>query len=279
MIVREALELGKKTLTHAGIQNPVLDSQVILSFALKIDKLTLLINPETTLSKEQQDQYNKLLALRCRHIPIAYITGHKEFYGLNFQVNSEVLVPRPETEFAVEEVLKHISNIKEPKVADICCGSGAIAVSIAVHHKTAVVYATDISEACGKVTIKNSKYHGVNERVIFLKGNLLEPLKDSCLDVIVSNPPYIPRKDIESLPADVRHEPVLALDGGIDGLDMYREIIKDAPKYLKPGGSIIFEIGWNQGKDVEEYLTTSGFSKIRVIRDYAGFDRVISAKL
>lgn len=281
MVVQEALILGIKTLNEIDIPNPALDSQLILSFVLEKDRLALLTDRQAKLSKEQQTQYSKLLALRCKHMPIAYITGQKEFYGLKFYVNPEVLVPRPETEFAVEEVLQFIASLETPRVADICCGSGAIGVSIAVNNKNAKVYASDISEACRQVTIKNAKIHDVDDRIFFIQGDLLVPFEKMGIgnfDVIVSNPPYIPSKEIKLLPEDVKQEPKLALDGGLCGLEMYRRIILLAPKQLRPGGKIVFEIGWNQGEAVKALLKASGFENIRVLKDYAGLDRIVSAR-
>lgn len=281
-MLREALLLGKKVLEEADISNPILDSQLILGFVLEKDRLHLLLNPQEKITNEQFTHYEKLLALRCRHVPVAYITGQKEFYGLDFSVKPGVLIPRPETEFVVEQALEAIAPIKKPIVADLCCGSGAIAISIAVNHKGSNIYASDISEIAQEVTLNNAKAQNVQERIFFLRGDLWEPyieLGIGNFDVIVSNPPYIPTQELKTLPEDVKTEPQIALDGGIDGLEIYQRILSSAPQFLKPEGKIVFEIGWNQAKGVKSLLVESGFENIDVFQDYAGFDRVVSATL
>jgi release factor glutamine methyltransferase len=277
--VREALNMGRKQLYEAGVANPALDSQLILSHVLGTNRLKLLVYDEVNLTKEQQEYYARLLAKRCQFVPIAYIIGRKEFYGLNFYIKTGVLIPRPETEFVVEEALKAAGTISNPVIADLCCGSGAISVSIAVNNQKAKIYATEISDIACKVARRNIKAYDVQDRVLLFKGDLWMPLeqrKIKELDIIVSNPPYIPSQELENLPSDVKNEPELALDGGSDGLEFYRRIITNAPKYLKPGGRIILEIGWNQASDVESIFKKNGFKQITVRKDYAGFDRVIT---
>lgn len=279
MNVREALKMGQKKLREAGVANPVLDSQLILSHVLGTDRLKLLVYDEIKLTKEQQECYGTLLAQRCQFVPIAYIIGRKEFYGLNFYVKKGVLIPRPETEFVVEEALKAASKISNPLIADLCSGSGAISVAIAVNSPKATVYATEISDIACEVARKNIFAHGVQDRVLLFQGDLWAPIEEReirGLDIIVSNPPYIPSQDLENLPNDVKNEPQLALDGGTDGLEFYRRIISRAHEFLKAGGSIILEIGWNQALDVKTLMEKEGFKDIQVVKDYAGFDRVVT---
>ncbi len=280
MDIREVLATGKRKLLKAGIDSYSLDAEVILSYVLHTDRLDLFINYDRVLNQKQLSKYDELLELRCQHMPVAYITGEKEFYGIKFYVSPGVLIPRPETEFLVERSLEVISKIKEPKLADICCGSGAIAVAVASNNKCSTVYASDISQIAGCLTKKNATRHNVNERVFFMQGDFWEPFKANKieeLDLIISNPPYIPTSQIKELPPDVSHEPKLALDGGEDGLEAYRHIICDAPVFLKTGGQMILEIGWNQAKTVSNMLKSAGFSDIYIQKDYAGFDRVVSA--
>ena len=219
------------------------------------------------------------MAQRCQFVPIAYIIGRKEFYGLNFYVKKGVLIPRPETEFVVEEALKAASKISNPLIADLCSGSGAISVAIAVNSPKATVYATEISDIACEVARKNIFAHGVQDRVLLFQGDLWAPIEEReirGLDIIVSNPPYIPSKDLKNLPNDVKNEPQLALDGGTDGLEFYRRIISRAHEFLKAGGSIILEIGWNQALEVKTLMEKEGFKDIQVVKDYAGFDRVVT---
>lgn len=282
MIIRDVLIEGKRCLEKCDISNPNLDAEVLMCYLLGIDRSRLFVVIDERISKKDYIKYKKLIDLRSKFVPISYITGKKEFYGLNFFVEPGVLIPRPETEFVVDKCLDFIKKRKSPKVADICCGSGVISVTVAVFNRSTKVFASDISDLAGKLTCKNSKYHNVEERVVFLKGNLFEPYEEANLnnfDIIVSNPPYIATKDLEKLPRDVKEEPKIALDGGIDGLDFYRKIIYDAPKYLKPFGCLVLEIGWNQALQVKDMLKKAGFGDVEVTKDYAGFDRVVSGVL
>lgn len=282
MNVREALNMGQKQLYEAGIANPALDSQLILSHVLGTNRLNLLVYDKVNLTKQQQECYGILLSQRCQFVPIAYIIGRKEFYGLNFYIKTGVLIPRPETEFVVEETLKAAGTISYPVIADLCCGSGAISVAIAVNNNKAKIYAIEISDIACEVARFNINAHDVKDRVSLFKGDLWTPLEERKireLDIIVSNPPYIPSQELKNLPKDVKNEPRLALDGGSDGLEFYHRIVSRAPEFLKPGGRIIFEIGWNQASDVKSILEKSGFKQIKVRKDYAGFDRIITGVL
>jgi release factor glutamine methyltransferase len=277
--VREALMIGRKTLTEAGTANPALDSELILGHVLAKDRLKLLTDDQENLTQQQVECYDNLLALRCQSVPIAYIIGRKEFYGLNFYIKPGVLIPRPETEFVVEETLNVVRSIKNPVIADLCFGSGAISVAIAVNNSGAKVYASDISDIACEVAKTNIKAHRVEDRVLLFSGDLWTPFETRKIrdfDVVVSNPPYIPTGELCTLPKDIKNEPQIALNGGTDGLEFYRRIVSKAPEFLKPGGRVIFEIGWNQAGDVEIILKKTGFRDIKVIKDYAGFDRVIS---
>lgn len=280
MNVREALDIARKRLIEAGVGNPALDAEILLAHTLSVDRLRLLVNDGEKLSDEDMKCFVRLLDLRCGHMPVAYITGHREFFGLDISVGPGVLIPRPETEFAVEESLRAIEGVQNPCLADLCCGSGAIAVAMAVNHPDAIVYASDISEIAGKYTKENAQKHHVENRIFFIKGDLWHPFEEKNIgqfDLIVSNPPYIPEDEMGNLPEDVKKEPEIALNGGIDGLDYYKRIISKAPQFLKSGGHIVLEIGWNQAAAVQNLLKASGFKEIHVIKDYAGYDRVVSA--
>ena len=192
MDIREVLATGKRKLLKAGIDSYSLDAEVILSYVLHTDRLDLFINYDRVLNQKQLSKYDELLKLRCQHMPVAYITGEKEFYGIKFLCRPGIYT-KAETEFLVERSLEVISKIKEPKIADICCGSGAIAVAIAYNNKYSSVYASDISQIAGCLTKKNAARHNVNERVFFMQGDFWEPFKANQieeLDLIVSNPLY-----------------------------------------------------------------------------------------
>ncbi|TYP58756.1 peptide chain release factor N(5)-glutamine methyltransferase [Thermosediminibacter litoriperuensis] len=282
MNLTEALSYGRKRLSAVGVDSPSLDAEVILAHVLGVRRIDLFIHPERRLSAEEIRTYRALVEKRCSRVPVAYITGHKEFFTLDFQVKEGVLIPRPETEFLVEEVLLRISGVAGPKVAELCCGSGAVAVSVAFFNKSAVVYASDISETAGEVTLMNAAKYGVEDRVRFLKGDLWEPFEAEGLrgfDVVAANPPYIPSGEIENLPRDVKYEPEVALDGGPDGLEFFRRIIAGVPRFLKPGGSIVLEFGKDQAGQIADLLRREGFGGIKILKDYAGFERVIAASL
>ncbi|ADL08786.1 peptide chain release factor N(5)-glutamine methyltransferase [Thermosediminibacter oceani] len=282
MNVKEALDYGRKRLTTAGVESPSLDAEVILANVLGVRRIDLFIHPERRLCAEEIRTYRALVEKRSSRVPVAYITGSKEFFTLDFHVREGVLIPRPETEFLVEEILRRISWVTKPKVVELCCGSGAVAVSVAFFKKDAVVYASDISETAGDVTLLNAVKHGVEDRVLFLKGDLWEPFEAEGLgdfDVVAANPPYIPSGEIENLPEDVKYEPRVALDGGPDGLKFYRRIIAGAPRFLKPGGSIVLEFGKDQAGQIADLLKRAGFGGIKILKDYAGLERVIAASL
>jgi len=279
MKVREVLSMARKRLAGEDIENPGLDAELLLAHVLSADRLGLLVN-DGEIPDEHVECFERMLDLRCRHMPVAYITGRREFFGLDVCVGPGVLIPRPETEFAVEESLRAIKDVKKPESADLCCGSGAIAVALAVNRSDVTVFASDISDAAEKYTKQNTRKHHVNDRVFFLKGNLWQPFEEKNagpFDLVVSNPPYIPEEEMSGLPEDVKNEPEIALNGGKGGLDYYKRIISKAQQFVKPGGHVVLEIGWNQAADVGDLLTANGFDRTRVIKDYAGFDRVVSA--
>lgn len=210
--------------------------------------------------------------------PLQYILGEAEFFGMIFKVGHGVLVPRPETEIIIEELLR---RVKPPgagvEILDLCTGSGCLAVAAKKSLKDAVVMATDISETALEYSRLNAAAH-VSGDIKFYQGKLFEPVRGKQFDVIMSNPPYIKSSDIETLMPDVRDfEPRMALDGGADGLDYYRLIISDAPEYLRPGGSMILELGIGQADDVSTMAKASGFENIKIIEDINGIKRVIAA--
>jgi len=280
--VREALSWAKRQLSQSGIENPILDAEVILCHVMEWDRLRLYMELGRELTQDQKSEYERLIGFRLQHMPVAYIVGKKEFYGIELTVGPGVLIPRPETELLVEKTLEAIRTLEKPRLADIGCGSGAISVALSVNNERAVIYASDISEVAEKYTRINIEKHQVGGRVFFVRGDIWQPFEElgiKDLDVVVSNPPYIPSQELADLPEDVKQEPKLALDGGFGGFEFYEKIIKKAPEFLKAGGLIAFEIGWNQVEWVKKLLTAAGFIKIEVIKDYAGFDRVVMAVL
>ena len=275
----ELIKSGKQRIEEFCIDTPQLDAEVILSHILNKDRMYLYLNREVIIDEAIVNEFNKLIDRRCGSEPMAYITGTKEFMGLDFNVKPGVLIPRGDTEILVDAIIKRIKIVKNPVVVDIGCGSGAIAISIAKYDKNAVVYALDIMDTPLEVAKFNAINNGVGERVNVIKSDILNSLHkryENSIDVIVSNPPYIEENVIPTLMMDVKNfEPLPALLGGKDGLDFYRKITKESIKFLRNNGLIAYEIGYNQREEVVSILRAHGFYNIECIKDLGGNDRVV----
>lgn len=285
MIYSELYREGVDCLTHADISEAALDARLLLEYICKTDRNTLLAHPDKEVSQTEEVLYRNLIDKRSKHIPLQYLTGSQEFMGLEFTVNEDVLIPRMDTEFLVEEVLRYAQD--GMRVLDICTGSGCILLSIMNYKNNITGVGCDISEAALAIAKENGRKLGHN--AVFLKGDLLNALKsdsEECIkdipdqyDIVVSNPPYISEDECSKLMPEVKdHEPYIALCGGIDGLDFYRSIAKDARKVLANYGMIFFEIGYDQEETVPQILTDEGYSEVRCLRDYSGNPRVVMAK-
>ena len=229
------------------------------------------------ISSEKELEIMQAVQKRIKHIPLAYIFGKTNFYGYDFKVNENVLIPRLDTEVLVEKIVEDVKNQnKQVSVLDIGTGSGAIIIAIQ-KETNSKCYAVDISKKALEIAKENAKIN--NAEIEFIESDLFENIKDLKVDYIVSNPPYIETEVVEGLePEVVSNEPKLALDGGEDGLDFYRKIIKDAKQHLNNNGKLYFEIGYNQGKSVSD-LMKEDFENIEVIKDYGGNDRVVRGVL
>lgn len=274
-IVRDLLNLSAKYLEQQGCANPRLDAELLLGHVLKKDRLYLYINLDRPLETYELDAYRRLIGLRGRRIPVSYLTGSREFYSNEYHVTEDVLVPRPETEILVEHGIALIEEVDAPQVLELGTGSGVIAISIALSVPQSQVVAVDISQAALGVAQKNADRLGVIDRLSFLRSDMFANIPDQKFDLICSNPPYIPSEDLKNLGEEVKQEPQLALDGGTDGLDFYRILTKEAPNYLKQGGSLILEIGYDQGEAVTNLGLENGFQECQIIKDYADKDRVV----
>lgn len=277
MLVREALAQAAFQLENHGVESPRLDAELLLAHVLNMNRAALFAWPERRLTLKELTRYRDLVARRAAREPLAYILGYREFFGLDFEVGPDVLIPRPETELLVEQALRLARVRPNPvRIADVGAGSGAIAVALAVHLPEAIVFALDRSPAALAVTARNAGRHGVSERVHLRLGDLLEPLSET-LDLIVANLPYVTTAEWETLPPEIRdHEPRSALDGGPDGLSFIRRLLETAAPHLRPDGAILVEIGAGQGQSVLD-LAARHFPQARVelVRDYAGLDRVV----
>jgi len=277
MQLRVALAQAAAVLEKANIEEARLDAEILLAHALGITRAQLHAHPQGQLSSAELANYRQLIERRARHEPVAYIVGHQEFYGLDLLVDSRVLIPRPETELLVEKAIE--TSQRQSVVTDVGTGSGAIAVSLAIHLPQVLVYATDASAGALEVAARNCRRHGVEDRVHLLQGHLLEPLPEP-VDLIAANLPYVSQAEWAQLPPEINcYEPREALDGGLDGLDHIRRLLARAGEYLRPQGAILLEIGATQGEAVIT-LARCHFpaARVEIARDYAGLDRVVMVK-
>jgi release factor glutamine methyltransferase len=279
--VGRVLRFATEDFQGRGVESPRLEAELLLGSVLGLDRVGLLIQSARPLTEDELKRYRKSIQRRREGEPVAYILGKREFFGMNFTVDRHVLVPRPETELLVEEALRRTEH--RPlygRALDLCTGSGCIAISFASMRKTWQTFGADISPEALRVARDNALHLGAVWNLSFHEGDLFEAVaSDAKFELVVSNPPYIERAALSSLPADVRDfEPTIALDGGPDGLDFYRRLAEQAPAHLVPGGVLALEIGSDQASAVQSLLEQRGFFDLRVQQDFAGHDRVISGK-
>ena len=272
MTIREALRAAKARLAAAGVPNADYDAAQMLAHVLGEDALMMRLRADRTLIPAQQAAYEAMLERREAREPMQYILGSVGFMGLEFHVEPAVLVPRPDTEILCEEALARIRP--GMRVLDIGTGSGALAVSIAHHAPECHVTAVDVSDAALAVASGNARANGAAVR--FVKSDLLAALAGEVFDVIVSNPPYISRQEMDALMPETRREPALALFGGEDGLDFYRRICREAPAQLREGGCLLLEIGWRQREAVSA-LVREAVGEPFALKDYGDNWRVVGA--
>lgn len=271
-------------LSKKGINTARLDAELMLAYLLKTDRTRLYMNFDQPLNKDELTNFKKLLERRAKHEPLQYITGCQEFWSLPFRVSPSVLIPRPETELLVEEGIRELGkNFPEDEsieILDIGTGSGALAAALASEIKGAKVTGVDISHEAAKIARENIEANNLSPSVSILEGDLFEPVKDKNFHLIVSNPPYIPHGDLESLQPEVAgFEPLSALDGGGDGLDYYRRIIPESLRHLIPGGWLMLEHGIGQsGEIISIFKERDAFTDIESINDLAGIDRVVKGR-
>lgn len=276
MNYREAFETGKGTLVAAGIEEAELDARLLLEEICGTDRNTLLVYGGREVTEEERAQYKEMLEKRSAHIPLQQIIGRQSFMGLDFYVDENVLIPRQDTELLVEEALQELHD--GMRILDLCTGSGCILLSLLKYSNDCEGIGADISEDALKVAERNRVQLGL-ENAAFVKSDLFEAVEGK-FDMLVSNPPYICSDVIDTLMPEVReHEPRLALDGSADGLRFYRRILADCGAYLKPGGMLFFEIGYDQGEAVKRLMEENGFLEVEVKKDYGGLDRVVLGTL
>ena len=275
MIVKDSLTRSRRLLALNGIEEASLEGELLLRQALRLNRVQFYQNLEHKLKTEEQQLLDRLIERRLKGEPLAYIRGYREFYGLDFYVNHDVLIPRPETEHLVERVIELVGRHKSPLIADTGTGSGAIAVSLALKLPQAKIYATDISPAALKTAALNCRRYGVSDRITLLEGDLLKPLPQA-VDFIAANLPYVRQSEIDC----ACFEPLLALDGGTDGLEKINKLCRQAADKLLPGGCLLLEIGQGQREAVTALL--GGLfpdARIEVTPDLSGIDRIVSMSL
>ena len=280
--IKELIQCTTDYLAKHNIPSPRLDVEVLLAYVLKKERIFLYLNWDIILKEHTLDIFRKLVLKRSKHTPVAYLTGHKEFMSIDFEVDEKVLIPRPETETLVEATLKkmELQPNREWVAIDMGTGCGNIAVTLAKNQNIRI-YASDISEYALSVSMRNAKNSRVEKSIRFLCGDLFKAFNglnlDKKIDFIVSNPPYVSSADFEKLPIDIKQfEPRIALDGGSRGMDFYPELIKGAEGFLKPHGFLIMEIGYGQVEEIKKLVSLNkAFLEPKIVMDYGGIERVV----
>ena len=274
MKYQECYMEGRTALQQAGIAEADLDARLLLEYICGTNRNDLLVHGDREVEAEKLTAYRTTIAKRSERIPLQHITGAQDFMGLEFRVNEHVLIPRQDTEILVEEVMRDIQD--NSRILDMCTGSGCILISLLHYSNWCEGVCVDISKEALEVAAANGEaLLTIEKRPTWLESNLFEAVEGK-FDIIVSNPPYIRTEVIDTLMPEVRiHEPIRALDGTEDGLFFYRKIVLEAPGYLHKEGRLYFEIGHDQAEEVSKLMEKAGFSDIRVVKDYAGLDRVV----
>ncbi len=276
MTVQEAIQFGAAAL--AAVPDPRIDAELLLCDIMQMKRLLLLIHAAQEMTPEQERRYRDILKLRAARQPLQYILGAQVFYGYDILVDERVLIPRPETEILCELALISMEKYPKPCVADLCTGSGAIAVTLKRNRPDAEVWATELSPEAIRLAQENARHNCVELELC--QGDLLSPLKGHTFDFIVSNPPYIKTSELDTLQPEVLREPRLALDGGADGLHFYRRLADEAWEYLNRNGKIFLEFGDGQAEDVAAIFTAAcHYQDISIHRDLFGRLRVLEAAL
>ena len=271
---RALLKATASAFRDAGIPDPEVDAALLLSHVTGQPPLSLRLDMTTVLSDDVLTRFDALVSRRMTRQHLQYLLHTQPFLGRDFYVDERVLIPRPETELLAERAIAALREHPHPIALDLCCGSGALAVSMSLEVPGAQVHAADLSPDALAVTAKNAELLGAS--VTLHQGDLFAAVPENAFDVIVSNPPYIPSADCLTLQEEVRREPMMALDGGTDGLDFYRRIASDAPNFLRPGGVLLLEVGFDQAEAVMALL--ADFADVQAHEDYQHIPRMIEAR-
>ena len=287
--IGELIENGKITLKKNNVEDAEIKANMLLQYILKMNKIELLINKDLEVSKKNIEKFNIYITEVSKGMPVQYLTNKQEFMKLNFYVDKNVLIPQPDTEILVEEALIKVQEIENQqkethsksesiKILDLCTGTGAIGISLYKYGKNVEIYASDISKKAIEIAKRNAIANNAN--IEFILSDMFEQISMCDFDIIVSNPPYIKTDVIKKLSKEVQNEPHIALDGGNDGLNFYKIICSEAYKYVKNGGYIMVEIGYDQKDEVMELFNkTRHYKEIQSIQDLGGNNRVVKAKV
>ena len=274
MTIKQAITKGMIMLKSNNVESPKLKARLLLQYVLDYPRHYIIVYDNKEIDKQQQWQYFVNIEKLTKGIPLQHITHRQEFMKMDFFVDENVLIPRPDTEILVEEVIKIAQKYNSPRILDLCTGSGAIAISLKKFVPNADITAVDISEKALEIAQKNAEK--LEAKINFVKSNLFDKLDNKKFDIIVSNPPYIRKDEIKKLSEEVQKEPKIALDGGEDGLDFYRIIAEQAINYLKTGSFLCFEIGYNQKNDVIKIIEDEqNYKNTYCKKDLYGNDRII----
>jgi release factor glutamine methyltransferase len=274
--IKSALTEGAAGLKTAGVDDPRNQANLLLMHVLDRDRTFLLAHPEENLSTKQFDQYRALVNRRAEGYPLQYLTGRQAFFQLDFEVTPDVLIPRPETELIVEVGIEILKDKAAPFFADLGTGSGAIAISLLQELPGASAIAVDVSPGALEVAKRNAERHAMTDRLQLVESDLFSTMDPrAAFDLIVSNPPYVPAGDLNSLQREVRHEPSGALDGGPDGLAVIRRLLKEAPEFLTANGYLVFEIGFDQHEAVKKLIDLGAWELIDLRKDLQGIPRTV----
>ena len=278
MKIKDIINYGVAMIKNT--ESPSLETQMMIAKVIEKDRLYIMLNLEEDIDESKVEIIKTMIDKRKNSYPLQYILGEREFWGMDFKVSEGVLIPRQDTEILIEETLKKLKDNKHKsnlKGFEIGVGSGIISITLLKEIETLTMIGVDINDKAIELTKANALKHEVSDRLCILNSNLFEKInKENQFDFIISNPPYIETKVIDSLKEDIKkHEPKLALDGGEDGLDFYRAIIEQSKSYISPEGFIAFEIGYNQGEAVKKIFVENGYPNVTIAKDLAGFDRVV----
>ena len=273
MTIRQALSEAEKALAH--VPDPRVDAELLLAHVLGMDRMSLRLWGTKELHPEQEQRFASLLLSRAQRVPLQYLIGSQGFYGLDILTDFRALIPRPETELLCEMGIAFLQGKPSPAALDLCTGTGAIAIALKHECPAANVHATDLSADALSLARENARRN--QAQIAFHQGDLFAPVAGLRFDLILSNPPYIPTMDCRSLQPEVQQEPLMALDGGADGLDFYRRIAMEAPSHLLPGGMLAVEVGDGQAEAVQRLFAEAGLQNASIHQDLSGLPRMVSA--